>query len=226
MVAPPSREHDEAVLGILREEAQREMAHRRRDADPLESQPDLGLDAGHPGPAAGGAPAVHAPGPADTQEPARHDIETAMAGAGAGASIGARVARLRGVDVPEDERTEEEEALAEDRAQSDRAPLPDVDEINSTLRPHAEHASEEPALARRLREEERRRGFRGGFFAVTGLVAALILLYVAAPWVARTFPGLEPAMATYVSGSNAARDGIDGAVDRTLSRLARLTGAD
>ena len=213
LAPPPPREHDAEVLQILRAEAEREIAQRRRDADPLESQPDLGLDAAPP-PARPTTPPSAAPVP--TRAPSDAP------------GIEERVARIRGVAArrQEDARTEEEEALAEDRAADRSEPLPDVEEINSTLRPHSEHASEEPALARRLREEDRRRGFRGGFFAVTGIVAALILLYVAAPWVARTFPGLEPAMAAYVDGSNAAREGIDGAVSRSLSRLARLTGAD
>ena len=34
---------DESILSVLREEAEREIAQRRQDATPLESQPDLGL---------------------------------------------------------------------------------------------------------------------------------------------------------------------------------------
>jgi predicted Zn finger-like uncharacterized protein len=87
--------------------------------------------------------------------------------------------------------------------------LPDIDVINSTLRSDADrgaaHAGDDDEMV-----VERRRGFRMGFGLVLLLVAALILLYVAAGWLAQTVPALGPLLAAYVEAANGFRAWIDG----------------
>jgi predicted Zn finger-like uncharacterized protein len=87
--------------------------------------------------------------------------------------------------------------------------LPDIDMINSTLRSDAErgaaHAGDDDDMV-----VERRRGFRTGFGLVLLIVAALILLYVAAGWLAQTVPALAPLLAAYVEAANGFRAWLDG----------------
>jgi hypothetical protein len=87
--------------------------------------------------------------------------------------------------------------------------LPDIDMINSTLRSDAErgaaHAGDDEDMV-----VERRRGFRTGFGLVLLIVAALILLYVAAGWLAQTVPALAPLLAAYVEAANGFRAWLDG----------------
>jgi predicted Zn finger-like uncharacterized protein len=86
--------------------------------------------------------------------------------------------------------------------------LPDIDEINSTLRSDADrvaHAGEDESV-----ESERRRGFRMGFGLMILLAAVLIGLYVGSAWLAQAVPALEPALVAYVEMANGLRTWIDG----------------
>jgi predicted Zn finger-like uncharacterized protein len=86
--------------------------------------------------------------------------------------------------------------------------LPDIDEINSTLRSDAERAAypgEDEGV-----EGERRRGFRMGFGLMILLAAVLIGLYAGSAWLAQAVPALEPALIAYVEMANGLRAWIDG----------------
>ena len=88
--------------------------------------------------------------------------------------------------------------------------LPDIDEINSTLRPDAVRG---PAAAGETEvpvEDGRRRGFRMGFGLMLLIAAVLIGLYIAAGWLAAAVPALEPFLIGYVETANAFRAWIDG----------------
>lgn len=87
--------------------------------------------------------------------------------------------------------------------------LPDIDEINSTLRSDADRSAA-PAGDMGDVQVERRRGFRTGFGLVLLIVAALIALYVGAGWLAETVPALAPFLAAYVDTANAFRGWLDG----------------
>lgn len=157
--ALPPRKTDETVLAVLREEAEREIAERRREAQALESQPDLGL-----------------------AEPVERTPSRATAeAAGATVAAGAR-----------------------------RGLLPDIDEINSTLRSDAERAGAAGDEDYEDVSTERRRGFRMGFGLMILLAAALIGLYVGAGWLAATFPPLEPLLIAYVNWANGLSAWLDG----------------
>jgi predicted Zn finger-like uncharacterized protein len=156
--ALPARKPDEAVLAVLREEAEREIAQRRQETAGIETQPDLGL-----------------------AEPVERRTTPAAEVAATAAVAGAARRDL----------------------------LPDIDVINSTLRSDADrgavHAGDDDEMV-----GERRRGFRTGFGLVLLLVAALILLYVAAGWLAQTVPALSPLLAAYVEAANGFRAWLDG----------------
>ena len=164
----PRRPADAAALDILREEAEREMSQRRAPpSETIETQTDLGLE-----------------------EIRRRDTPS-------------RALRARMAHLGEDEATtttsgeartpSEPETYEEPR----RDLLPDIDEINSTLKP-ANGAAGNP----------QGNGFLTGFVLMMLITAALIVAYAQAPAIARTFPDAEGALITYVDRANAVRDWI------------------
>jgi predicted Zn finger-like uncharacterized protein len=156
-VLPPPRPTDENVLAVLREEAERELSERRREAAVLETQGDLGL-----------AEPVE-------RSPVRATAEAAAVGTGARRDL-----------------------------------LPDIDEINSTLRSDTDRtASADEDLDEDI-TSERRRGFRLGFGLMILLAAALIALYVGAGWLAAAVPALEPFLIAYVGWANSLFAWFDG----------------
>ena len=122
-------------------------------------------------------------------------------------ALRARMARLRGED--EGEVVSESDAAEEDYQAPRRDLLPDIEEINSTLRP-ANVRADEPVS--REAEAERQRGFRTGFVASVGLAALLVIAYAWAPAIASAVPGTEQALIVYVDWANAARDALDGLI--------------
>ena len=171
---PPRREVDAAVLGILREEAEREVAARRQErGEALETQTEMGL-------------------------PEAADDET-------------------GLRAVEDEIGEQVEAPG---SRSDL--LPDVEEINSSLRPADQHEDgvgpDDPVA----QEENKRRGFRSGFVAIVTVAAVLVLTYVFAPQIVRTVPAAEPVVILYLDLADGARAGLDSAMARSVEGLAGL----
>lgn len=170
----PSEQLDEEVLGILREEAEREAEARRREQSTgLETQPDLGLD---DGPDASDAP-----------------VQTAVA---------AHMQRMREAEAEADETPQPASARSD--------LLPDIEEINSSLRPAAEHAEvqevEDPAVV----AGRERKGFRLGFTLIIVLVALLIMAYVFAPQLAVQVPQAQGVLTAYVDVANSVRDMIGG----------------
>ncbi len=114
-----------------------------------------------------------------------------------------RVARVRG-----DENDLDDDALVS-RA-SRRELLPDIEEINSTLRATSERDGEPAAIDAPETLARRRSGFRMGFS--TAMLVAVILfgLYLLAPLISSSVPAAEPALTSYVAGVDAARSWLDG----------------
>jgi len=151
---------DEGVLAILREEAEREALARRADENPLETQPDLGIEA-------------------------------------------ARKPRNSPVSAP----------LAESRAKPSarRDLLPDVEEINSTLRPSEQPADEEGRVGvSNAQTREARSGFRSGFLLVMTLSILGAAVYIGAPRLADMIPSLADPLMTYVKAVDGLRQSLDG----------------
>ncbi len=179
----PRRPADLAALEILKEEADRELARREEEAAaPIESQPDLALE-----------------DPRDRNTPSR--------------ALRARMARLRGEDEEEEEEDDGDAETSDEPPEEDdayREPrkdlLPDIEEINSSLRPaglaRSERSEEE--------EAEHRRGFRIGFIGVVAIVVVMIIAYTQAPAIASVFPSSEAALIGYVDWANGVRDALGG----------------
>jgi hypothetical protein len=82
--------------------------------------------------------------------------------------------------------------------------LPDIEQINSTLRATAERAGE--AVSRDAPEMLRRQraGFRFGFVLSVTAIAVMVVLYAMAPMIVTVAPGTKTSMINYV----AAIDGL------------------
>jgi len=181
----PRRPADAAALDILREEAERELSQRRAPpSDTLETQSDLGLEDIR-----------------DRRTPSR--------------ALRARMAHL-GEELPEDDSpvdfSEQAPAPTPRSAPEDddgyeeprRDLLPDIDEINSTLKSGARGAEQAEVV--------KRSGFRFGFLTILFLTVAAIFAYAQAPAIARALPQTESTMISYVDWANGLRDWVDGLI--------------
>lgn len=101
-----------------------------------------------------------------------------------------RMARLRGEAAP---------AIGATTAVASGARgemLPDVEEINSSLRSETERDAD--AIANGDVETKRKSGFRRGFIFVLLLALLALLLYMFAPQISNMVPALEPTLTGYV----------------------------
>ncbi|MDF0603582.1 zinc-ribbon domain-containing protein [Psychromarinibacter sp. C21-152] len=130
------------------------------------------------------------------------------------AAARARMARLRGM--------EDGDGDAEDRHGARKEVLPDVDEINSTLRGQEERGEmPEPAPAH---EPKGRGGFRFGFLLVVLLCAILVGVYALAPRIAEMFPGLTPTLTAYVDWVNMMRGQVNALVESGVAWVQGMLG--
>lgn len=199
------RSLDPDLADLLREEAEREARQRAAERGTLESQPDLGLM------------------PSEEDEAARRQREAQE-----------RMARLRGAPVPETDPVQADEAAAAAAAAaaSRRDLLPDIDEINSTLRstnerrPSTADDHDRPGAAPvgGTDAQERRGGFRRGFALVVLIMALALVLYVFAPRLADAVPALRAPLAAYVDMMNGLRLWIDGLLRDILGWLDSVAG--
>ena len=126
-----------------------------------------------------------------------------------------RMARLRGVDD-----AESGAAAAAAASGKRRDLLPDIEEINSTLRnadDDAVAAAEEPAPA-----PPSKSGFRLGFGLIVLIALVIVLLYVFAPKLAQMVPALEGPLTEYVALVNMVRNWFDIVMENSLDRVLNL----
>jgi hypothetical protein len=179
-------------MSILREEAAREAAERRAEAErAMQVQPDLGLQDSPKRP------------PSPASESRFADLSEPVHGA----------EQEQGQE-PEPPRT---------RPPSRRALLPDIEEINSTLRPGTDHRDGEDVPAFR-EAAERRKGFGAGFLSVIFVALLLVLVYAFAPRLAEMLPQVAPVLEAYVAAVDAARIWLDMALKQATGALQGLTG--
>ena len=183
---PPAQQRrpaDAAALDILKEEAEREMSKRRAPpSESIETQADLGLEEIR-----------------NRKTPSR--------------ALRARIAAQDDSDATKARPTSESghvksqaEVISESGDQSPRRDLlPDIDEINSTLKSTGKKGG-----AKAQASAKHQKGFRAGFLVMALLAIVLILIYAQAPAIARTFPGSESALIPYLEGANTLRDWVDG----------------
>ncbi len=186
----PRRELDPMVRQVLQQEAEFEAERRaQEEGGSIESQPELGLM----------QPIKKRIVPADIpslREKQAREAEDAEKHAS-----------------PEDELLAEEIAAEQDSGhRSRRDLLPDVEDINSTLR------TREAPKVRSVRtpgelmedpEEERQKGFRSGFFLTVVFALLLAMFYVKAGALSASMPAAAPALRTYVTSVDTARGWLD-----------------
>ncbi|MEW9921065.1 zinc-ribbon domain-containing protein [Marimonas sp. MJW-29] len=195
---PERRQLDPAVADILRQEAEAEFeARKRRQSETLESQPELGLEEG-------------------TEPPARpaedEDVSERRA-----AEAKRRMARMRG--EPEGKA---EAAAAAAAISSRRELLPDIEEINSTLRSDTAPSGVDAEAREGLGaggEQKQKRGFRAGFRTVVLLALVLGLVYAFAPQISQTVPAIDPLINSYVVWVDQMRLALNGQIDALMGWL-------
>jgi predicted Zn finger-like uncharacterized protein len=197
------------IAEILRQEAAREEAARRAEAEAgVETQPDLGLDA-------------------LIEDEARRADDARR-----------RLARMRGEPVPEAATaTSAKTGAAPEAIASDPAPaadvatavaatvaatrrelLPDIEEINSTLRSATERGAVAVEETRRAAQTHRR-GFRLGYGTILLIAAVLGLVYAFAPRITAIVPQSEPFLAPYVAAIDDGRLWLDLKIQGLLTRI-------
>ena len=262
-VTAPRRRLDASLLQVLREEAEREQAARRREAGGLEMQPDLGVaepervratppvapapepepdtgpaDQAPPVPRPDAVPdpvrpvAEDAPAASDTpeqQSPARTPAPVAPSQAEAAITAGSAAAMARG-DRPDPEpapvkpapvTVEEDAAPMPDKRGPRRDLLPDIEEINSTLRASGQTTTKEtqdPRVARAARQR-RQKGFRLGFGLALIAAGLALFVYSRAPMIVGWLPQAEAPLVAYVNAVNDGRVWLD-------DRLRQMVGPE
>jgi predicted Zn finger-like uncharacterized protein len=115
-----------------------------------------------------------------------------------------RMARMRGEDPTAVPSTDQESLLG-----SRRDLLPDIEEINSSLRSKqgtGEHNQVAAPVAAPVRKKS---GFSRGFAVAAIIVIVLALIYANAPDIARQVPAADPALNAYVTVVDQARLWLD-----------------
>ena len=186
---PSRRPLDPAVADVLRAEAELEAMARQKESESFESQPDLGLTEGGD----------------DSQRRSREARE--------------RMSRMRGEPL-EDEEPEEELLPAADVALASRRDLlPDIEEINSTLRSNNDRSPSADSGQTAQIEVREKRSSRRGFTLTVALVAVLTLLYAYAPSIIDAAPQAEPALTAFVDMIDGWRGWLDDNIAAMLSWL-------
>lgn len=136
---------------------------------------------------------------------------------GAAKAVRDRLARLRGQEPEPDDAS---------KPAARRDLLPDIEEINSTLRASSENRSGDEAVMASTDADgaASNTGFRSGFSLMLLIAVVLIAAYVAAPKIVQQFPASEGAMDSYVLGVDAARAWLDNAMRKAIAGLQNLTG--
>ncbi|MFN7225320.1 MAG: zinc-ribbon domain-containing protein [Paracoccaceae bacterium] len=134
----------------------------------------------------------------------------ASAAAAEASDMEKRIAALKGEPVPQS------------RPAARRDLLPDIEEINSSLRPNTVAASLDNTGT--VKSGSSGSGFRSGFVLVLILAALAVVLYLMAPQISAQIPGAADAMASYVSVVDSLRLALDGLMRKATGVVNGLTG--
>lgn len=124
-----------------------------------------------------------------------------------------RMARMRG--EPTEPSPAEKAAAAGPR----RNMLPDIDDINATLRSSKEPRAADQEEGETAAEAPRRSGFSRGFALMLLLAVILVSLYAYAPRIAAAVPQLKAPLATYVQTVETGRTWLDGKAEIAIRWL-------
>ncbi len=132
------------------------------------------------------------------------------------AAARSRMKRMRGIE-------DDAEEPGPDTPRKDL--LPDIDEINDTLRAEQDRDGDAAMPVEEVDPEAgTRRGFRRGFFLILLLAAIAALVYAYAPLIADTVPAVAPFLDAYVDWVNSLRGPLNAAVQNGLAKLTELVG--
>lgn len=198
----PRRAIDDDMAELFREE--REFEARARESETIETQTEFGL-----------------------QPPSEDEEERRVRQARE------RMARMRGQDAttapapppqdtqdPQPDQQAAQEAASAAAQGSRRDLLPDVEELNQTLRsPQAPAHVPQTEEERDLMDPPRQGGFGKGFFLVVVLAGAACAAYLLHAQIAQYLPALGPALDSYVSTINDLRSQLDAQVQTLLKSL-------
>ena len=127
-----------------------------------------------------------------------------------GGALARRIARLKGEPaVPS----------VPVRPQTRREMLPEIEEINSSLRASSEKRGGEAAVVSASMEAPARKGggFRNGFMLMMLVAVVMVAVYVMAPKIAAQIPGAAGALQAYIAGIDSLRvmlhEAIQGAIE-------------
>lgn len=146
-------------------------------------------------------------------------LEETTGATSAAKAVRDRLARLRG---------QETEPETTQRPAARRDLLPDIEEINSTLRSSTENRSGDEAILAEAAPESSnsKAGFRSGFSLMLLIAVLLIVTYLAAPKMAEQFPASKATLDGYVAAVDAGRIWLDDAMRNAISALQGLTGGE
>lgn len=208
--AVPRRPLDESLLSILREEAEREAQARRAESGLPETQEEMVLEPARPEKSEpkpepkgrGASVALSLPKVFSVQDP--------LLVATKRASVASPPAPPAPAAVPDPVPAEPTWfKIVEPEAEPEVVSLPDVEEINSSLRASADRIGEAAALDAPQVLGQRRAGFRLGFGSVMLIAAAAIAAYGFAPQIGQAVPALGPVLDGYVAQVNTGRIWLD-----------------
>lgn len=144
-------------------------------------------------------------------------LQPAEAAGGLGGAVARRIARLKGVEpLP----------TAPVIPQTRREMLPEIEEINSSLRASSEkRKGGAAALVETMPAPPRKSsGFRNGFLLMVLIAAALVVVYVMAPRIAQQIPGAAGALKTYVAMVDSLRVVLHGVTQDAIDWLRGAAG--
>ncbi|UWQ92167.1 zinc-ribbon domain-containing protein [Rhodobacteraceae bacterium M382] len=123
-----------------------------------------------------------------------------------------RMARIKG---------EEPTAVVEDTSGSRRGLLPDIEEINSTLRSstNAVASADQDADQDAIEPVPEKRGFARGFALVLMIAVGMGVLYKMAPQIAQSVPQADPMISAYVALVDQARVWLDTLIGPLLGSI-------
>jgi predicted Zn finger-like uncharacterized protein len=144
-------------------------------------------------------------------------LEDTSAAGNSAKAVRDRLSRIRG-DAPEQEVTRQ--------PTSRRDLLPDIEEINSTLRASTENRESRASVRpeAELQPARASNGFRSGFSLMLLLSVMALFAYVAAPRISEQIPALEAPLNNYVKAINNGRLWVDSALQKATAGLQDMTG--
>ncbi|MCY1128681.1 zinc-ribbon domain-containing protein [Frigidibacter sp. RF13] len=102
---------------------------------------------------------------------------------------------------------------------SRRELLPDIEEINSTLRPTSERGDDAASYDAPETRRRERSGFRRGFLTSVAIMVLALLPYVYSEPIARAVPALESALGGYSDAVNSVRLWLDETLHRATAGM-------